>query len=107
MYTTCYLVINQRGAVVKATRKRPTTKANEIAFKLSLAVPNQVFEKPQFEATIKVDPKVVSQPVITPDIQDNIAEVIKRQVGVGVTVRVEGMAMDQAEKPAIAESIGN
>lgn len=88
MYTTCYLVINKKGAV-KAKKYKPTTASNEIAFKIVLDIPQQVFEKPQFEATLRIDPKNISAPVITPDIQDNITKILQQNLGVKVNFTID------------------
>ena len=74
---------------VRFTKKKPNTKASEIAIKLDIDVPDTLFERPQLEASIVIDDDQVSTPVITADVMDNIAETLSEQMGVKVNITAE------------------
>lgn len=62
--------------------------SNAVVLKLNLDLPDALFQKPQLEATIKVAPDQVSKPVIEPEVLQNIQEVMKKQLGVDITLTV-------------------
>jgi hypothetical protein len=78
------------------TTENPALAANEVAVKVTLELPDAVFEKPAFEAKIEIPEAAVSKPVINAEVVDNVQEIIKQNTG--FTVKLELI-----EKEAVAE----
>ena len=77
----------RRGSITSSIAK-PSTKANEVAIKITLAIPDALFEKPQLTARIEIPNDAVTQPELCADVQDNIAEVLSEQLGINVSVTI-------------------
>ena len=88
MKTQFYLVVNNNGTV-KALKNRPGLNWNEVSVFVNLELPNQLFQKPQLSAQIKVDESQVSPMEIDVDTQNNIREAIEAAAGVEVVLRLE------------------
>ena len=71
---------------IKVSKSKPDTSANQVAIQLDLDIPDAIFEKPQFVATIKVPKESVSMPIVNADIETNIAHILKQQLGIEVHV---------------------
>lgn len=71
---------------IETRKSKPTTKANEIAIKLSVEIPDSYFETPDFSAKITVPADSVNKPVITPIVQDNIGKLLSEQLGFKVHI---------------------
>jgi hypothetical protein len=65
-----------------------TMAANAIALKLNLNLPDELFLKPQLEATINVDKDKVTAPVITAEILHNIQQEIQNIIGVDLKINI-------------------
>ena len=102
MQVICYLVVqgkvpkfgmnrqNTREAgALRLTKTRPSTAADEISVKLDLDIPDSLFIKPSLEARISVPKGGERGPVITTDVADNIAELIRQQTGLTVHLSVD------------------
>lgn len=88
----CHLVLKPRiekwagenrvkNVSVETRAKRPSMGPHDQSLKLTLSVPESLFFKPALEATISV-PEDQAPPVITPELQANIAQAIKDQMGI-------------------------
>lgn len=99
MNLICYLIIQgvkpkfgseretrREAGTVRVTKNRPNTTASEIAVKLHLELPDALFFKPTLKAEIRVPESTGHSPVITADVADNIADIIREQTG--LTVRI-------------------
>lgn len=53
MKTSFYIVVNEIGSV-RAVKSKPDLKWNEISIKLQLELHDNLFTKPQFNATITI-----------------------------------------------------
>lgn len=71
---------------VEVRKLKPATKANEVAVKISVEIPDAYFETPELSAKITVPEEAVNKPVITPEVQDNLAVLISEQLGMKVHV---------------------
>lgn len=106
MKDTCYLVLTKKkysSIRVRATAKKPATASNEVAIRLDLDIPDGLFEKPQLQAKIKIDP-AKGPAVIDADVIENLADIIKEQTGINVSISVAGVLED---KQTIANRIGS
>ncbi len=62
--------------------------SNSVAIRMSLQLPDTIFDKPQFEATIKIKDEDITKPVIDAETLDNIKQVFQQQLGVDMTIQV-------------------
>jgi len=83
MKTTSWLIIDRNG--IKATRKtKPALDWDEIAIKVNLEVPNELFQRPTIEATVKVTD--VPNNAYEPEIILNTVDLIEQQTGAKSTL---------------------
>lgn len=82
-----FLIINSRGNVTIRERQ-PRLAGNEIALKLSLEVPDELFTRPVLEAKMSIPKDAVPKATITPQITDNIEQIIKEATGLNMIVSV-------------------
>jgi len=89
-----YAIVSQRfstygsqtgKATVRLTRNRPDCDATEVAVKISLSLPDALFKRPSLQASITVDDDVVPV-LVDADVADNIARVVKEQMGINLHV---------------------
>lgn len=89
-----YIVIKQTGSGYykkyssRMTRNNPAIASNEIAVKVSIDIPEAIFNKPSLEAKITVPESSVSQPVIDAVVVNDIQEIIKQNTGFDVKLEV-------------------
>lgn len=101
MNFNCYLIIEgvkpkfgpdpetrREPGVIYIRKQRPKLKASEIAIKLNLEIPDSLFVTPQLEAKVSV-PDVAGGPVITAEVAENIAEVVRQQTGLSLSIQAE------------------
>lgn len=85
MKTSNWLIIDKNG--IKATRKtKPALDWDEIAVKVNLEVPNELFQRPTIEATVQV--KDVPNNAYQPDIVLDTVELIEQQTGAKINFTV-------------------
>ena len=93
MFLERYLVVGKcqhHKASARMTAKSPSLASNEVAVKLSLNIPDELFTKPQLQASITVPVSSVSAPVIDAEVIDNIQETISKTLGVDLSISVLG-----------------
>lgn len=73
---------------IQSFKNKPTTRINEVVFKVRFCIPDSFFETPQLCAVIEIPEYAVTFPVIDAEVQDNIAEEISRQLGMRVHISV-------------------
>lgn len=94
MRTTGYLCIKKTGstynpkALLRVTKTSPALDFNEIAVKLDLELPDELFAKPRLEAKIAVPKEAVSAPVISAEVIDNVQDIIKQSTGFEVRLNL-------------------
>lgn len=71
---------------VEVRKKKPATNQDEIAVKVSLDIPDALFEKPTLQVSASVPDCADRGPVITTEVADNIAEIIRQQTGMSVRI---------------------
>ena len=95
MKFTNWLVINKNG--IKTVRKsKPDLAYNEIACKIQLEIPRELFERPAIEATLKIDN--VPNNVYNPDLIINTKELIEQQTGAKIDFRILNVAEESEDK---------
>lgn len=93
-----WLAINKNG-IVKVRKTKPFLEWNEVAIRLQLDIPDELFRRPTIDAILTV--KDVPNNAYNPDIVINTQELIEQQTGakINFTVIVDD-APDQAEGEA-------
>jgi hypothetical protein len=61
--------------------------SNAVALKLNIQIPDSIFQRPQLEASIKINEEDVSKPMINAAVLDNIKEAFQQQLGVDVNIQ--------------------
>lgn len=80
-----WLIVNKNG--IKDVRKtKPDLAYNEIAVKINLDIPEELFERPSIEATLKIEN--IPNNAYDPEIIINTKELIEQQTGAKVDFRV-------------------
>jgi len=87
-----YLIVGRKQryskATVRLTTKSPSLESYEVAIKINLDIPDELFTKPQLQASITVSKDAVSAPVIEADVVDNISEIISKELGIDLNIAV-------------------
>lgn len=85
-----YLIAKPKGytGLSFELKNRKPEAIRGVPIKVSVSLPDALFERPQFQATVRVDPKQVSQPVIDADVVNNIEETIRAQTGLDLKIEV-------------------
>lgn len=85
MRVTNWLIINKNG--IKGVRKtKPDLAYNEIACRLQLDIPKELFERPQIEASLKIDN--IPNDVFKPEIIVNTKDLIEQQTGAKIDFKI-------------------
>lgn len=90
MRVSNYIVIKKNGwrYSTRLTAKAPALAHNEIAIKLAIDVPDEIFTKPALEATVKIPKEAVRSNVIEAAVIDNVQEIIKQNLGFDVKLQI-------------------
>lgn len=85
MKSSSWLIINKNG--IKGVRKtKPALEWDELAVKINIEIPNQLFERPQVEANLKIEN--IPNKSYEPEMLINTAELIEQQTGAKVVFSV-------------------
>ncbi len=94
MNLSCWLVVqgvrlanyarDRKPGQIRVTKTKPNTGRDEIAVRLDVEIPDSLFDKPTLEARIQVPEGEARGPVITTEVADNLAEVIRRETGLTI-----------------------
>lgn len=76
-----------RDLGARLVQKSPALDVGEIAIELNVTVPRALFQRPALRAKVVV-PDDASPPVINAEVTDNIAAVLREQLGLRVEVSV-------------------
>lgn len=94
VYTSCYLIVGQRVSErgipegrpsVRLTAKKPSVAKHEVAVKVEIELPTHLFQRPALTARVSV-PEGTSAPEISVDMQQAIADLIRDNLGLNLTV---------------------
>lgn len=85
MKIVSWLIINKNG--IKGVRKtKPDLAYNEIAIKINMELPKELFERPTIEANLKITD--VPNIAYNPDIIINTKELIEQQTGAKIEFKI-------------------
>ena len=85
MNATQWMVINKNG-IQKIRQSKPDLGWNEIAVRVSVEVPDELFKRPHIEASIKVSD--VPNTAYDADIVVNTKELIEQQTGAKIDFKI-------------------
>lgn len=93
MQISQYIVIKKTGTYAaryssRITKGSPALASNEVAVKVLIELPDNIFERLALQAKIIVPNEALSQPVITAEVKDNVQEIIKQNTGFDVRLEV-------------------
>jgi hypothetical protein len=80
-----WLAVNKNG-ITKVRKSKPYLDFDEIAIKIKLEIPDELFQRPSIEATITVQD--IPNTSIDPSIIINTKELIEQQTGARIDFRV-------------------
>jgi len=80
---------------VQVRKRKPRSGPNEIAVKINLEIPDSLFEKPTLEVSATVPEDAGHGPTINTEVADNIANIIRREMG--IAVRISGADTEASE----------
>lgn len=92
-YAIVHAVIDERDWVkgkptVRVTAKKPALAKDEVPVQMTLSLPKALFRRPQITARVAVADDLAPAE-ISADVQDNIAQAIRDQLGVDVRITVD------------------
>jgi hypothetical protein len=82
-----YLTVSQRGSV-RATKTPASLDWDEIAIKIELNLPDQLFKRPFLQASIDIPASIIPESPLNAEIANNVKEVIKQSTNLEFNVRV-------------------
>lgn len=62
--------------------------SSSVALKLNIEIPDSIFQKPQLQATIKINEADISKPIIDAKTIDNIKEVLSQHLAVDMSIKI-------------------
>lgn len=92
-YAVVHAVIDERDWVkgkptVRVTAKKPALDKDEVPVQMTLSLPKALFKRPQITARVAVADDLAPAE-INAEVQDNIAQAIRDQLGVDVRITVD------------------
>lgn len=73
---------------------KPNVGKGEIAMKVTLEIPDDYFELPELQATIALPARGVGN-IITADVQNNIADLIERDMGIKLHISHDDIGVEE------------
>jgi hypothetical protein len=74
--------------LARLTKTSPALEVGEVAIKLRIDLPAELFTRPALEAKINIPQSEVPKSIINVDIQDNIEQAIREATGVEIKFTV-------------------
>lgn len=72
----------------RLTDRPPTLQPGEVSMYVNMSIPRALFQKPTLKAEITVPADAVSEPTISAEVKNNIAEIVKQQTGLDLTITI-------------------
>ena len=95
MILTNWLVVNKNG--VKSVRKqKPSLDWDEVAVKLNIEVPKELFERPTLEATLVVNE--IPNNAYHPDVILDTVDLIEQQTGAKINFTVSTVIENESNE---------
>ena len=87
METDCWLIIGKNGGI-KLRRSKGSMSMTEVAVKINLQIPDEMFERPHLQATITLDPELVTPNTLDPQLVINTKDLIEQQTGAKIDFKI-------------------
>lgn len=84
-----FLVVGKKKhqkASARLAVNSPALDSHEVAVKINLDIPDELFTKPQLQASITIPSDSVNPPIIDAEVVDNIQELISKEIGVDLSI---------------------
>lgn len=94
MRDKAYLIVSSSG-LRGFRKKKPALNWDEIACKIEVDVPDELFNRPQLEAVIQVED--VPNTVDNPEVILNTKELIEQQTGAKIDFSIKPLEVDDEE----------
>ena len=91
-----FLTVSSGGSV-RVTKAHPGLNWDELSIYCNLSIPDQLFRKPQLQASITIPEEVVMKTPINAKVADNVAEAIEQSTGLKFAITIEGKQEVQDE----------
>jgi hypothetical protein len=91
MQVSQYIIVKKTGKFKYSSRMTvgsPVLQSNEVAVKVTLILPDAIFDKPAFEAKVVVPEDAVTKTLVSAEVIDNVQEIIKQNTGFEVKLEV-------------------
>jgi len=85
MKTKFYLVVSESGRI-KTTKTKPHLTDDEVAMLINLEIPNQVFQRPALQATIKIREEQVGPVELTAETISQVQEIFLQSTGMELRI---------------------
>jgi len=80
-----WMAINRNG-IVRVRKSKPDLNWNELAMKLQIEIPDELFKRPLISAKIKIEDVPLQE--FNPEIIVNTKELIEQQTGVKIDFKI-------------------
>lgn len=93
MEVTQYLILSKgvkrwKPSIKLVSSLKNTMPSNSVAVRLNLVLPDSIFDKPQLEATIKINDSDISKPIIKAETLDNIKQELNKNLGIDLSINI-------------------
>lgn len=97
MKTNFYLVVNSKGAV-GVKKSKPAVRSDEVCIACGLILPDTLFQKPQINATITIDPTKVMPLIINAETEQLVKGAIESATGLEVKLTIDNQVLTQSNE---------
>ena len=77
-----------KGLHARLTKTNPKLDVGEVAVKIQVDLPKELFERPMLQANISIPKESIPQSIIDAEIQDNVERVVKEVTGAEIKFSV-------------------
>lgn len=93
-----WLIINKNGTA-RLRNNSARLNTDEVAIKLEVEIPDEMFMKPHLEANIKIPLEACSVPNIKAEVAENITEAVKAATGMEMSIKIIEPDIETEPKP--------
>ena len=87
MRAECWLAVSESGSI-RLRMNKPDIENNEVAVKVNIDIPDEMFHQPHVEANISVDEESYTGNPITQEEINTIAEEIEHATGLHMNISI-------------------
>lgn len=86
--------------MTRVTDRQPSLAAGEVAMRVTCDLPDALFQRPMLSAKITIPKDKVSPATIDASVADNIAEIIRQNLGVDLKITIDGPPLPSPQESA-------